>query len=538
MNIIHSFKEGKMSNKFIMTILIGWILIFLINNKVLGQQITLPCVKDSMIGLIPAIPSSTPNYFCTWQTQKYFTNAADPSVMRENITESNMFGNEKYQGWINFYTKVRSDLIFVMDDSWDIPIKGDSKNYFGSLILNSERFPNYAKTGVSNQEAMKQLNAAVKNKGWKALGGWVCAQEAPIYMNAKTQKEYWTERAQWANYSGFAYWKVDWGKHIYDYNFRKLLTDIAHQNAPNLIVEHAQNDSVIPVSDVFRTYDVPAILSIPMTMKKLKKTLATYTTGNTYKGLICAEDEAYIAAGLGCTMGIMRHPMAGNLPNGKPDPSFPAMHRNLKTKIDEVTRAVRWHRMAPAFGVNAMQTYVDTVNLTDWWEIQNMAAEIESWWFEPWTGFHKNGNVISETAPARISRGLPLPLVIPDESDDVPFVVASKNPNGAISITVSARTRNRTYWTPICDISLISGNATTFGIFGYYKSLTISTDIELANTTIKAQDLAGVKVIDITNRVTITGNKLIIPGKVINEIGMGEQSAGDTSEPGLVLVIY
>ena len=51
---------------------------------------------------------------------------------------------------------------------------------------------------------------------------------------------------------------MDWGKKIYDYKFRKMLTDIAHQYGPNLTVENAQNDSVIPVSDVFRTYDVPA----------------------------------------------------------------------------------------------------------------------------------------------------------------------------------------------------------------------------------------------------------------------------------------
>jgi len=316
-----------------------------------------------------------------------------------------------------------------------------------------------------------------------------------------------------------------------------LLTDIAHEYAPNLVVEHAQNDSVIAVSDVFRTYDVPAILSIPMTMKKLKKTLAPYTSETNYKGLICAEDEVYIAAGLGCTMGIMRHPMAGNLPNGKPDPSFPAIHRNLKTKMDEVTRAVRWHKIAPAFGVNAAQTYVDSSQLTDSWYIQNMEEEIESWWFEPWTGFKKNGNIISETGPAKISRGMPLPVVIPDDNGDVPFICASKHPNGAVSITVAARTKVRKYWTPKCDISIISGNAKTFGIFGYYNSLTINTSLNLRNVTIKAQDLAGVKVIDITSKIIIKGSKLIIPGKVINEIGTGEQAIGDTSDPGLVLVI-
>jgi len=500
--------------------------------NVFGQKNAAP-VK----GLVPDIPNPSPDYYCTWQTQQYFTSAGGSALQRANLIEANILGNDMHQGWANFYPKVRKDLFFVMDDSWDIPLSGDAKGYFGSLILSKERFPSFAKVGVSNKDALKNLTAAIEQKGWKALGGWVCAQEADSFINGKSQREYWIERARWASYAGFAYWKVDWGKHIYDYNFRKLLTDIAHEYAPNLVVEHAQNDSVIAVSDVFRTYDVPAILSIPMTMKKLKKTLAPYTSETNYKGLICAEDEVYIAAGLGCTMGIMRHPMAGNLPNGKPDPSFPAIHRNLKTKMDEVTRAVRWHKIAPAFGVNAAQTYVDSSQLTDSWYIQNMEEEIESWWFEPWTGFKKNGNIISETGPAKISRGMPLPVVIPDDNGDVPFICASKHPNGAVSITVAARTKVRKYWTPKCDISIISGNAKTFGIFGYFNSLTINTSLNLRNVTIKAQDLAGVKVIDITSKIIIKGSKLIIPGKVINEIGTGEQAIGDTSDPGLVLVI-
>ena len=507
--------------------------IFIVSGiQVFGQKEAAPSK-----GLIPDTPNPSPDYYCTWQTQQYFTSGGGSALQRANIIEANILGNGMYQGWANFYSKVRKDLIFVMDDSWDIPLSGDAKGYFGSLILNKERFPTFAKAGVSNEDALKSLSAAIQQKGWKALGGWVCAQEADSFLNGKTQMEYWTERAKWANYSGFAYWKVDWGKHIYDYNFRKLLTDIAHQYAPNLVVEHAQNDSVISVSDVFRTYDVPAVLSIVMTMKKLKNDMVPYTVEKGYKGLICAEDEVYIAAGLGCTMGIMRHPMSGNLPNGKPDPSFPAMHRNLKTKIDEVTRAVRWHKIAPAFGVNAAQTYVDSVKLTDSWQIQNMDEEIESWWFEPWTGFKKNGNVIAETGPAAITRGMPLPVVVPDENGDLPFVVAAKNPNGAVSITVSARTRDRKYWTPDCDISISSGNAKTFGIFGYYKSLTINTTLDLTSVTIKAQDLAGVKVMDITTEVAKNGHQLIIPGIVITRIGTGEQSQGDTSDPGLILVI-
>ena len=62
--------------------------------------------------------------------------------------------------------------------------------------------------------------------------------------------------------------------------------------------------------------------------------------------MINCEDEVYIGAALGCHYGVMRHPLNGNMPNGKPDGFFPASFRNVKRRIDEVTRAVRWHRIA------------------------------------------------------------------------------------------------------------------------------------------------------------------------------------------------
>ncbi len=485
--------------------------------------------------LVPDKSNPSPDYYCTWQTQQYYSNAGGSELQRANINEANLFGIGFYQGWVNFYPNARRDLIFVMDDSWDVPknVTGEK----GSLVLNSEKFPDFAKPGISNQDAIKNLNHAIKAKGWKSVGGWVCAEESPMFLNGRTPQEYWTERAKWAKYSGFSYWKVDWGKKIYDYDFRKMLTDIAHQHAPDLNVENAQINGVIPVSDIFRTYDVPAIMSISMTMKKLKYALDKFTAQEGYRGLVNCEDEVYTAAALGCTMGVMRQPMAGNLPNGKPDVSWPAFHRNLKTKIDEVTRAVRWHRIAPAFAVNEKETEVDSALLTDFWVLKNKAIEIEPWWFESWTGLHIYGDSIIESGPARISRRMPLPLVIADENGDVPFVVASKNPSGAVSVATLGRTVDRRYWTPACDVSISAGNAQTFGIFGYYKNLTIKTSLNLNKAIIKAQDLAGNKVLNITSMVKIEGSDLIIPGDVITKIGTGEQAKGDTSDPGLVLVI-
>jgi hypothetical protein len=481
-------------------------------------------------GLVPDTVNTSPDYYCTWQTQLYYCNNGGPAAQRVNMIEANLFGTGPYQGWTNFYPNAKSDLMIVMDDSWDIPLNGDG-SYYGSLVLNGERYPSYAKSGVSNQDALKSLNTAIKNKGWRAVGGWVCAQESSVFLNGRTPEQYWTERAQWANYSGFGYWKVDWGSRGGDGSWRKMLTDLAHQYAPNLNVEHAMEGA--HQSDIYRTYDVPAIMSIPRTLVKINDGFIWNRDhqASGYKRLFDCEDEVYIAAALGCSMGVMRHPMAGNLPNGQPDPSFPSMHRNLKTKIDEITRAVRWHRIAPAYGGVYNDVSLDSTRLTDSWYIQNQPAEVEAWWG------YKNGDTMTDTAPARITRGLPLPAVTPDGSGDVPYVVAAKNPNGVVSIAALARTRNRTYWTPLCDITLNSGTATTIGVFGHYNNLILDTLLNLTNATINAQDLAGVTVRDITAQVTKNGNKLIIPGSVINSVGMGEQTAGDTSEPGLVITI-
>lgn len=139
-----------------------------------------------------------------------------------------------------------------MDDSWDVPLDGNS-DYYGSLILNAEKFPSY--TDTSPGQALKKLKDDITKAGWKSLGGWVCAQESPLFP-ASSQEEYWIERLKWADEAGFAYWKVDWGKHCDSPEFRKMLSKLGREYAPNLTIEQAGQDTVIPFCDAFRTYDV------------------------------------------------------------------------------------------------------------------------------------------------------------------------------------------------------------------------------------------------------------------------------------------
>lgn len=481
--------------------------------------------------LVPDIVNTSPDYYCTWQTQLYASNNLGVQAQRDIMTENFIFDNTFPNGCADFFRDARRDLIFVLDDSWDVPLGAEPKksDMFGSLILNDERFPSYANQNTENKVAMKKLSDDLKKKGWKGVGGWVCAQKAPRYNDICTE-EYYCIRLKEADFAGWLYWKVDWGSQAHKKEYRLLITNFAHKFATNLSINNAIIKEIIPQCDVYRTYDVPAIMSIPMKMDKLSRDLA-YDAAEDYRALIDCEDEVYLAVALGCTFGVMRHPMQGNLPSGAPDSSFPNLHRNIKTKIDEVTRAVRWHRVAPAFSVNGSDTYISQNILTDTWYVENQAEEIEDWWK------FVDGDVIEKSAPAIISRGIALPTVIPDMNGDTPFVVAAKNPNGAVSVATLGRTKHRDWTNPLCDIVIDAKNATLFGVFGYYSSLEIHTSAVNLNSRIFAQDLLTDFAFDITDDVDIVGGCIKISGELITEIGTYGATQGDTSEPGMILRI-
>ncbi len=482
--------------------------------------------------LIPDIQNPSPDYYCTWQTQLYATSDGKPEKQREIISEKALFDSEKPYGWAYFYEQARGDLIFVMDDSWDVPMDGNP-DYYGSLVLNIDKFPSFVKNN-SPEEALKQLADKMKSFGWKSLGGWVCAGESKLFE--EKGDEYWIKRLKWSEKAGFTYWKVDWGKEADSLEFRKHLSELAHQYAPSLVIENAMVKESIPFSDAYRTYDVPAIMSIPMTMEKMQNFLDVPSIDSGFSAIINCEDEVYMAASLGCSMGIMRNPYVGNLPDGKPDPSFPDCHRRLKTKMAEITRAVRWHRIAPAFGICGENTYISDVALADSWNFKNKDAEIEQWWFDmDAVKSCMDGDVITKTAPSAISRNMPLPKVTADENGDIPYITLSENPNGAVSVATIGRTRGRRYWIPKCDVEIECKNADTFGIFGEYKTLKIMLDYNINECRIFAQDLADNRCAEITDLVGRNGKVLTISGELIQLIGTMCQNENDTSEAGLVI---
>lgn len=476
--------------------------------------------------LVPKKKLDTQDYYSTWNIQGYKCSYEGFEPMIVTMTEQSIFGDGLHENWIGFYPQFRGDLYFLLDDSWDIPegTHGDG-SMNGAGRLDETRFP-FTK-GKDPVQRMKMLVQRVKKAGWKGLGLWLCAQEATALVGNQTMEEYWIPRLRDSYEAGVSYWKVDYGAQDKNYEWRKKMTELARIHAPGMIIEHAYTPECLTTCDVYRTYDVENIISVPVTLQRIAPLLSYKAEGEAL-GLINCEDEPYIAVGLGCAIGVMRHPFNGNLPNGKQDHVFPPCGRDLKSRIDEETRAIMWHRIAAPFGV-ANDGRVDDVKLTDTWVL----AEDETW-----VPTRKVGETITESAPARMSRNMPLPVVTDGADDPMrPFLMASRYPNGAVAVSAVERSQGRRSVQKAVGVSIkVEEWDKPVGVFGYYKELTVNFDTEIpAGKRLFAQDLIAKEAQDITDEVRIEGRKLIVPGHVIQRIGKMAQSSSDKSAPGLVM---
>lgn len=501
-----------------------------INKYILSTSIGLAffvsgcSVYHKQASLIPNKPSTAADYFCTWNIQGYVSSFASTPAQRNAMTEQNLFGKGPYENWTGMYQKLHHDLYFVIDDAWDVPISGD-QTFYGILDPDTGRFPSLR--GMKPEQKLKALSHRIKKTGWKGLGLWVCAQEAPK-LKVKDTLSYWTERFKWMNKAGIAYWKVDWGKHDSDPKWRNFLTDLGNKNAPELHIEHALTAASVTFAELYRTYDVENVIAIPHTIERIG-VLLTYPANGSKKSILNCEDEPYIAVGTGCSIGIMRHEFNGKLPDGVQDFVFPPQGRDLKNRLDEVVRAVRWHRIAEPFPIDQTSIYVDTVKLRDYWVMGEKETYMD----------RKVGSINARSAPAIIARGLEKPLVTLANGDTLrPYILASKYPNGTVAIASIGRTINRSYITPRADVLLkVNELKKPLGIFGRYNQLTIQIGTQKHIKKVLAQDLAGDEFVDITQKVIIKPNELIIPGNLIDTIGLMNATKGDLSEPGMVLFL-
>ena len=74
------------------------------------------------------------------------------------------------------------------------------------------------------------------------------------------------------------------------------------------------------------------------------------------RGIINGDAEAYPIAGLGCSMGIMRGQTAVLRPFPDQDQQtgwdLNGTNRHIKFRVDEASRATRWQRLGPPFGIH------------------------------------------------------------------------------------------------------------------------------------------------------------------------------------------
>lgn len=565
------------------------------------------CGAAQIASLVPTTPSTAPDYYCTWNLQGYvcsYANGAGSNDLRVEINEDNLFGGQygyavwgvgtkktvgtgtgsgektswtvdtKYQDWLSHYPMIRQDLTFVMDDSWDIP-KGeldadgvcdkygaskrpDGSNYdnpyMARLALDETRFPSF---DGGDMQRLRKLVAAVKERGWRSLGGWVCAQNPIMYTKEYTGKEntmanskqwteqqeeqFWKKRLAEANWAGFDYWKVDWGNKDRNEAFRRNLSKWGREVAPGVIIEHASfqdggphHPEYISFSQTIRSYDVNNNIAQAQTLQRLDDLGRQADTEREGWGIINCEDEPYIAAGLGCAIGVMRHPYVGAMPNGKQDTYFADYgegSRRLKNRLNEIVRAVRWHRIALPFTHMRDQWHSDDVKLGE------------------------SGNGKSWEAPARMSRRLPLPVITGEgaQGDLRPYVLASLYDNGCAALAVINRNIDGVYQQQRVDVAFepVYWNRKV-GIFGYCKSVTLNYKEGLPDKPFKvfAQDLAvdeAPSAVPFT--VTPDGRGIVIDGSTIESLCQGhdypysevEREPGkdytDLSDPAIVLLI-
>jgi hypothetical protein len=494
-------------------------------------------VSSKKVGrsLVPEQPSGAPNYWCTWAAQNYMyghnLRELDPKVLEgesgsklahEAMTAKVLF---RHGGWVDgFFPRIRSDLFFLLDDGWET---GGTSTF----ELDTAKFPAF--TGTFADRLLK-LNRAVQESGWRGAGLW--CRNTPG-GDADHRLESLSESAE------IKYWKIDMG----DPRFN--LVRLRDEARIPLTLEHVHGElpvngdwkkdgrfgsqprgskrmEILRHTDVYRTYDVTSALSLPTTLDRAAEMLKGAEGDSEVHGLLNVEDEVYVAAAMGCTMGVMRHPLTGLRPGEDVD-LFLNGSRQPKKRMDEVVRALRWQRIAPPFSPGLGSVELSDEILTDTW----LFEEGQTWQSE------LIGATVRQGAPACIARNVRLPDV--KTNGDKPFVLATRFPNGAVAIAAQERTQiGKAWYMPDCEVTLsVSDAPGPFGIFGYFGALTLISDRPLQGRRILAQDLAGDEAFDISSEVQVREKSLYLPGKVIRQVGLHNATAGDISAPGLVIAI-
>lgn len=503
------------------------------------------------MNIIPKKAAISPNYWCTWSTQNYETNTTDKGNIcpldfpgdqgniyaRDSVNELVLF---KKDGWLDQLKEIQEDLYFLIDDGWDVPYNtypSNNLNVFGSLELSTERFPSF--TGEP-KDRLKKLNDKIIEKGWRGVGLWLAAQNAGKLLpyNSAEMKSYWLERISWCKYAGVEYWKVDWGEYSHNGKFRKLLTDLAKENYPELIIEHSfcsgpinnysenmdknrftdwkevydKSIEFTKFSQVFRSYDVTAQLSIPTTIDRI---VSLFTNNSC---VINCEDELYMGAALGCTIGIMRSNHWITIDGMDYDP----WHQHMR--MNEAIRAINWQRIAPAFASDKIQC--SDIILSDTWYFNEGDS-----WFNLATG-----KTLTQSAPSIVARNMELPKITTImDLDKLPYVVSARNPNGAVSVATLGRIINNTIVHNTISITIELDEIPEFlGLFSQFD-LEIVTKSKVNINQVYAQDLSGTIAYEISNEIIVSEKTILLKNDIFLNKKFYNNQNNDFSDRGIVL---
>lgn len=515
------------------------------------------------ISLIPCQPGQMPGYWCTWGLQNYLAATTSSNAfgfmghahIASVLTEENL---KQHAFDLDFLRQVRKDLFVVYDVGWDVPLEDNfdkAQWLLGSQIVAIDKFPSCTGTPA---ERLTKLNKLTKEAGWRGAGLWIPAHafgegKDGSSFTSDELAAFFRERLKWSQQAGIEYWKVDYGRHCGEAEFRKMLTELGKEEAPGLLIEHARNGGplndaycpwdtsdvqnsgsfarwgsgsilkaaveMIGFSDVFRTYDVSYMLSVPTTLDRVAQLLKAYSGLNDKKCILNCESEPYIGAVLGCAIGVMSSAYASNImtKSGEDNQSI----------LDQFARALRWQRLAPAWGVGEGETLADTEVLTDTWDFRKGSDWVD----------YLDGKPVPQSAPARISRNMPLPVVETTESE-LPYVICSRHANGAVAVASLPRVSvEKGKHFPRCRATIAIGDGQVpIAVFGQFEQVCLKFGNSSGDAKrVWAQDLLKDEAVDITDRVVWENQTMVLSGSLIDTLG--GTSTGPEDSPGLVIQI-
>ena len=196
--------------------------------------------------------------------------------------------------------------------------------------------------------------------------------------------------------------------------------------------------------------------------------------------------------------------------------------------MTELTRLMAWHRLCPPQCLSHMPFEQSEERLVSSY---TFPQDFAGWPDMP-------GRTITQSAPAAMSFGAPLPAAQPDAQGNRPYLLACLD---SISLAYAlcalpCTLPGRLYHEPLCRISLGTLDANLpIGLFGRYESCRLRFDLNVEDCRVFVQDLAAREAVDVTGQVALSRRSLTLPGELVERICAANQPAGDTSAPAVVV---